>query len=108
MLPELSEVLKLPKSKVAVVSSAQLGVYYLVGPIVCAFVNRFGFRAVGIYGCVVSFAGIFVASYIESFSAIVALYGVIGEIEFFFYLYEVQNETFFAGGIGFGMIMDLI
>lgn len=82
LLPDLSEKLNVPSSKVAIISSVQLGTYYLFGPVACGFINHYGFRLVGIFGCVVAFAGIFIASHIASFPAILSLYGVIGQIEF--------------------------
>lgn len=83
ILPDLSEELKIPASKVAVISSVQLGTYYLFGPVACAFVNHYGFRTVGICGFVIAFAGIFVASQISNFPAIIAFYGVFGQHVFF-------------------------
>lgn len=79
LLPRISKDLNLPESKVAVISSVQLGTYYLFSPIACAFVNHYGFRAVGICGCVIAFSGIFIATHIASFPAILTLYGVVGQ-----------------------------
>lgn len=76
---DLSERLKLPISKVAVISSIQLGVYYTFGPLACAFVNHYGFRIVGIWGCVIAFTGIYASSHTESYVAIILLYGVVGQ-----------------------------
>lgn len=106
ILPGLSKDLQLPESKLAVISSVQLGVYYLFGPVACAFINHYGFRAVGICGCVCSFAGIFIASHIASFPAIIILYGVIGQSEHCVSLCftNYKFNFFIAGGIGFGMI----
>ncbi|KAJ6645606.1 Monocarboxylate transporter 2, partial [Pseudolycoriella hygida] len=73
LLPSLSQELNLPASKLAVINSVQLGTYYLFGPIACAIINHYGFRAVGVCGCVIAFSGIFVASHIASFPAILAL-----------------------------------
>lgn len=84
----------MPVSKVAIISSVQLGTYYLFGPVACAFVNHFGFRAVGVCGCAIAFAGIFVASHIASFPAIMTLYGVFGGCVFFgfgFINYEFKH-----------------
>lgn len=95
ILPDLSKDLKLPESKVTVISAVQLGTYYLFGPVACAIVNHYGFRAVGIFGCVIAFAGIFIASHVTSFTAIIALYGVIGQrcaIEFSFL--RITNSVF--------------
>lgn len=85
LLHNLATDLELPTSKIAIISSIQLGTYYVFGPVACAFVNHYGFRAVGICGCVIAFAGIFIASHLAYFSAIVTFYGVLGQRAFFFF-----------------------
>lgn len=94
----------MPVSKVAIISSVQLGTYYLFGPVACAFINHFGFRAVGVCGCTIAFAGIFTASHIASFPAIIALYGVIGQHVFFGLGLKITNSKIFVGGAGLGTI----
>lgn len=84
ILPGLSKELNLPASKVAVISSVQLGIYYLFGPIACACVNHYGFRVVGAVGSAISLIGVFIASRISSFAAVIVLYGVIGQDVFTF------------------------
>lgn len=84
ILPDLAKQLNLPTSKVAIISSIQLGTYYLFGPIACACVNHYGFRAVGVFGSVVSFIGIFIASQISSFPGVIVLYGIICKNAFYF------------------------
>ncbi|XP_037033589.1 monocarboxylate transporter 9-like isoform X2 [Bradysia coprophila] len=82
ILPGLSKALNVHPSKLTVISSAQLGVSYLVGPVACAFINHYGFRSLAVCGSLVAFVGIFVASHMESFPAIITLYGVIVGIAF--------------------------
>lgn len=106
VLPDLSKALNMQPSQLTVISSVQIGVYYLCGPIACAFINHYGFRPVGICGSLIGFAGIFIASHMESFPAIITFYGVIGQSFHVLSNFRInkRQKNNSAVGIAFGML----
>lgn len=74
----LADEMKTPVTQISLVGSFQQSLYYLIGPITSAFVNRFGFRIVVFSGAVITCAGILAASFVSSYLELLLYYGLLG------------------------------
>lgn len=74
----LADEMKKSKSQMSFVGSLQQSLYYLIGPITSAFVNRFGFRIVVFSGAVVTCVGVLAAAFVSSYVELVLCYGILG------------------------------
>jgi len=64
------------RAEIAVAGSLQVGVYSLSGPMVSKLIDRFGTRVVCISGALISFLGLFSASYATHLSSVYLSYSV--------------------------------
>lgn len=74
----LAEEMNIPITQMSIVGSFQQSLFYLMGPITSAFVNRFGFRVVVFIGAVIMCVGIFAASFVSSYLELLLYYGLLG------------------------------
>lgn len=57
LMVKMADTLKVTIAEIALIGSAQVGVFFLSGPFVCVAVQRFGFRKTAVFGAVLSAAG---------------------------------------------------
>lgn len=75
---ELTKDLPTPKTQISIVGSLQQVLFYLMGPLASAFVNRFGIRVVVSVGACITLIGILAASFVSSYVELVLCYGILG------------------------------
>lgn len=75
----LADEMNTPITHMSFVGSFQQSLYYLIGPITSAFVNRFGFRIVVFSGAVITCFGILAASFVSSYLELLLYYGLLGQ-----------------------------
>lgn len=82
-MAELSTELNTPITRISVIGSLQQGLFYLMGPITSAFLNRFGFKIVVFTGAILTCVGILGASFVSSYMELLLYYGLLGNINIF-------------------------
>ncbi|CAH0552981.1 unnamed protein product [Brassicogethes aeneus] len=81
-LEEIGEELKATPNYVAIANSIMSGFYFLLGPVTCALMNRFGFRTIGITGSIISSIALFASSLLTHITPFLLVLGILGGIGF--------------------------
>lgn len=74
----LGDALGISQTQLTTITSVNVGMYYLTGPLSSALLNRFGFRIVGMFGALSAACGYAGASQSHSYLVHVVLYGAMG------------------------------
>ncbi|VDN99770.1 unnamed protein product [Rodentolepis nana] len=61
---------------VMLMGSLLLGVYQIVGPVAAGMVNRFGCRAVGMFGAVLATVSVFISAFMPNIECMIVSYGI--------------------------------
>lgn len=80
----LAEEMNVPIMQMSIIGSLQQSLFYLMGPITSAFVNRFGFRIVVFTGAIIMCVGILSASFVTSYVELLLYYGLLGNLQVIF------------------------
>lgn len=75
------------EEQISIIGSLHMLLYYLLGPVTSAFLNRFGFRIVVFSGAVITCVGILVASFLTSYVGLVLCYGILGSNECILFIF---------------------
>lgn len=67
------------KGQVAIILSIQGAMYYFIGPITSALLNKFGFRITGWLGSVLIVIAFFFSSYCNSVDCMISCFGFLGK-----------------------------
>ncbi|XP_067633178.1 uncharacterized protein Targ [Eurosta solidaginis] len=78
LLPYMAEDFGETQTTVVLVASVQVGCYFLAGPIASAFINKYGFRPVGLGGTLCAITVITIASFSPNLPMLIFFYSVLG------------------------------
>ncbi|XP_019875476.1 uncharacterized protein LOC109603418 [Aethina tumida] len=81
-LEEIGEDMDVPATNVALASSIMSGFYFMLGPITCSLMNKYGFRSIAIIGGIFGCISFVLASIVQSLSLFLIFLGVLGGIAF--------------------------
>ncbi|XP_011555315.2 uncharacterized protein LOC105386454 [Plutella xylostella] len=76
MISDITQDMKSSESPIALVNSVAVGIYLMCGPVVSAFINRFGFRACCMTGSVISSVSLFISYFAPNYGTLLLFYGI--------------------------------
>lgn len=77
ILKDMSNDLNEPESLIALVNSIAVALYFIAGPLVSAYINRFGFRACVMLGSVICCFSLFASYFTTDYTTLCIFYGAI-------------------------------
>nr|CDS34258.1 monocarboxylate transporter [Hymenolepis microstoma] len=81
---------------VMLMGSLLLGVYQIVGPVAAGMVNRFGCRAVGMFGAVLATLSMFISAFMPNIECMIVSYGIFAGAAFgFLHLPSIVCVSFY-------------
>lgn len=75
--PDIVQDMQLEGTLVALINSVAVALYFLIGPVASALINRFGFRACTMLGSIILSLSFFSSYFATSYMALLFFYGVI-------------------------------
>jgi MFS transporter, MCT family, solute carrier family 16 (monocarboxylic acid transporters), member 14 len=76
LLKDIRDDLSLTDSLAALINSVAVALYFCVGPLASAFINRFGFRVCAMSGSVICSCSLFLSYFITNYASLIMFYGV--------------------------------